>query len=138
MNRGAEIAAAVAEVYAWIDSRTAAWAVSCRACGRCCDFEQFDHRLFVTSVELTYFHGRLSSTQRKPMTGGGCPHRADGMCAVYDARFAGCRIFSCSGRADEQNRLSEEAIARLKQIGEKFDVPYAYIDLKTALNDENT
>lgn len=134
MSRVADIVAAVADVYAWIDGQTASWSPSCRACGECCDFEEFGHRLFLTSVELMYFHSKVPPNRREPMTGGICPYRVNSRCSVHSIRFAGCRTFSCSGPTEPQGRLSEEALARFKRTCEQFHVPYAYMDLKTALN----
>ncbi|MBE0537010.1 MAG: hypothetical protein IH624_15205 [Phycisphaerae bacterium] len=134
MSRIADVAEAVADVYTWIDAQIAASKATCRACGRCCDFERYDHRLFVTSVELMHFCETVPEPQLRRMPAGVCPYQVDGTCSVYTSRFAGCRIFSCSGQAETQSRLSEEASARFKQICERFNVPYAYLDLKTALN----
>ncbi|HPD48436.1 MAG TPA: hypothetical protein P5279_16420 [Anaerohalosphaeraceae bacterium] len=136
MSRIADLAAAVADVYAWIDTQTVASEGSCRACGQCCDFALFDHRLFVTSVELLYFRNAVPDSVHVRMPAEVCPYRVDSKCSVYDARFAGCRIFACSGDTDSQNRLSEQALARFKQISDEFNVPYVYMDLKTALNAE--
>jgi len=41
----------VAEVYKWLDLQVrsgADMAGACRSCGDCCDFDRFDHRLFIT------------------------------------------------------------------------------------------
>jgi len=126
--------AAVAEVYAWIDEQTAAWPIACRACGRCCDFDQYDHRLFLTSPELIFFRRMIPAEILTPMTNGSCPCLSAGRCSVHPMRFAGCGIFCCSAPTEAQCRLSEQAIARFKEICESFGLPYAYVDLKTALN----
>jgi Fe-S-cluster containining protein len=48
----------VSEIYKWIEAQQFAnkgLAGSCAACGKCCDFEQYDHRLYVTAPEIIYF-----------------------------------------------------------------------------------
>lgn len=57
-----------------------------------------------------------------------------GKCSVRNYRFAGCRIFFCKADTDLQNKLSEEAVEKFKLLCEKFNFPYRYIDLTTALN----
>ncbi|MBN2137666.1 MAG: hypothetical protein JW720_07660 [Sedimentisphaerales bacterium] len=106
----------------------------CNACGKCCDFESFDHRLYVTRPELMYLSSKLGGERVKPMTGGMCPYNVAGKCTVYDYRFAGCRIFCCNGDAEFQSDLSERALEELKSICTELDIPYRYMDLATALN----
>ncbi|HEC03068.1 MAG TPA: hypothetical protein ENI81_05970 [Phycisphaerales bacterium] len=127
----------VAEIYAWLESqisRSSGLAGGCRACGDCCDFDAFDHRLFITPPELIYLAENLGPETIKPMTAGRCPYNVDGKCGVYEHRFAGCRIFHCKGNADFQSELSESVLARLKSTCTEFQIPYCYLDLRTALN----
>lgn len=127
----------VAEVYNWLDSQTRLCndlAGVCRACGDCCDFDSFDHRLFVASPELVYFAANLGSENIRPMPTGRCPYNIAGKCTIYEYRFAGCRIFCCNSAADFQSKLSEVASKKLKSICTQFQIPYRYVDLATALN----
>lgn len=70
----------------------------------------------------------------RPMVDGVCPYQEAGKCTVRDWRFAACRIFQCRGDARRQGQLSEEAIARFRQLCERLDVPYRYTDLQAALH----
>ena len=153
----------VAEIYDWLDSQireSAALAGVCDACGKCCDFAQLGHSLFVTTTELMYLEANLgvdnikgshfasSSDSRrqtglrairrkmgpKPMPTSRCPYNVDGKCTVYEYRFAGCRIFCCDADADFQSRLSESALKKLKSLCAEFQIPYRYTDLAAALN----
>ena len=127
----------VAEIYGWLESRTSRGsdlAGNCNACGDCCDFDAFDHRLFVTPPELAYLAANLGGENVKPMPTGTCPYNVDGKCTIYEHRFAGCRIFCCKGDPDFQSDLSEAALAKLKSICTQFEIPYRYLDLATALN----
>jgi len=113
--------------------------VGCRACGRCCDFEAYDHRLFVTLPEVVYFAAMMEADGSGPvrrMVGGVCPYREGALCAVHKHRFAGCRIFCCSGPMDAaaQGALSERAIRCFKAICRRYGLAYRYMDLKAALN----
>ena len=125
----------IEQLYNWIDAEVAGTG-DCKACGDCCDFEKFGHRLYVTSVELAYFTGNMKQDLHK-MDTDVCPYRINGKCTVYPYRFAGCRIFACGRNADTESDLSEKSLEKLKQIGEKHQIPYKYTDLKTALNSIN-
>lgn len=145
----------VAQIYTWLDDQIASQPEgekgSCRACGKCCDFDKFDHRLFVTTPELMYFKSKLENVIARsfalslpkgetmkqspflPMQNGVCPYNKNGKCSVYDIRFAGCRIFACQGDSDFQSELSEIVILKFKTLCTEFDLDYRYMDLKTAL-----
>ncbi len=127
----------IAQVYAWLElqiRQNLALAGSCNACGDCCDFDAFDHRLYVTPPEVTYLAANPDGGHVKGMPTGRCPYNVDGKCSVHEHRFAGCRIFCCEGDADFQSELSESVLARLKSICTEFQIPYRYLDLATALN----
>ena len=126
---------AVAEVYITIDAKLASEKPRCASCGKCCNFEKYDHRLFVTSPEMIYFKHALGKIPVLPMTKPTCPYNFDGNCAVYDHRFAGCRIFSCQDSPELQSNLSETAIAKFKDICKQFKIEYTYTELSAALND---
>ncbi len=127
----------VAEIYRRLERKlrlSEESAGRCRACGDCCDFDAFDHRLFITPPELEYLRASLGDDNLMPMTSGRCPYNVDGKCGVYEYRFAGCRIFCCSGDKDFQSELSERVLEELKSICEEFQIPYSYTHLAAALN----
>ncbi|MHC4641449.1 MAG: hypothetical protein ACYS32_07370 [Planctomycetota bacterium] len=131
----------VAEIYDWLDEQirlSEGPGVRCDGCGRCCDFEAFDHRLFVTPPELMYLVAKLGAENLQPMPDSRCPYHLICECTVYKYRFAGCRIFSCKADADFQSRLSESVLQKFKSICIEFKIPYRYADLATALNHPDT
>ncbi|MFA5423347.1 MAG: hypothetical protein WC374_05765 [Phycisphaerae bacterium] len=107
----------------------------CSACGRCCDFESFGHRLYITPPELDYLAHHIGKENIRPMKKGICPYNENGKCTVYDFRFASCRIFCCTGDDDFQSQLTESTLAKLKRLCEDLSIPYEYMELSTALND---
>jgi hypothetical protein len=127
----------VAGIYSWIEQQLCingelvGW---CSACGKCCDFGTFEHRLFVTVPELMYLEANLGTENLKPMPASQCPYNIDGKCSIYEWRFAGCRIFCCRTDSDFQSSLSEAALKKLKAICLEFEIPYRYTDLASALN----
>jgi len=131
----------VAAVYEWIDAQLrqhAERAGRCNACGACCDFATYDHRLLVTTPELMYLATGLNAKELKQMSAGRCPYQKGKNCGVHEHRFASCRIFCCNGDAAFQNELSETALRKLKAICERFHIPYHYYELSIALCSFNT
>ena len=122
----------VRQIYDWLDENIENLDPQCSACGKCCNFESFGHKLFITTPELLYFFKNVK--QLRKMFGQSCPYLEDGKCTVRDFRFAGCRIFFCKADADVQNKLSEIAVGKFKSLCDKFNLPYLYTDLITALN----
>jgi Fe-S-cluster containining protein len=128
----------VAEIYDWLGlqlNNNSALAGVCSACGKCCDFNKFDHRLFVTTPELMYLAANLGAENIRLMTTTRCPYNINGKCNVYRHRFSGCRIFSCKGDMDFQSGLSERTLKKFKSLCQEFRIPYRYADLATALNE---
>ena len=152
-----KIVARVSEIYKWIDEQilaSNALAGQCSACGKCCDFESYDHRLYVTTPEIIYFVEKLGLANIKRMachgvgdiradsdidepgrsrTGGRCCYQVEDKCAVHAYRFSGCRIFCCKGKATFQSELTEAAIKKFKTLCAEFQIPYRYVELPMAL-----
>jgi len=127
----------VAAIYDWLAGQLrlhGELAGACESCGRCCDFDEFDHRLFVTPPELMYLTAHLGRANIKPMPAGRCPFNVAGKCDIHEHRFAGCRIFCCTGDSDFQSELSESVLKRLKLLCAEFRISYHYTDLAAALN----
>ncbi len=132
----------VAEIYAWLNAQIRdnnLLTGQCKACGKCCDFDKFDHHLFVTPPELMYLTtgqqaANLGAENIKSMPTNRCPYNIDGKCTVYEYRFAACRIFCCDADADFQSELSESALKKLKSLCTEFQIPYRYTGLADALN----
>lgn len=107
---------------------------NCRACGKCCSFESYGHRLYITLPELDYLAFHIGKENIRPMKNGICTFNKNGKCSVYDYRFASCRIFCCTAVKDFQSQLTESVLIQLKRLCQDFTVPYRYMELATALS----
>jgi Fe-S-cluster containining protein len=66
--------------------------------------------------------------------GDGCPLQKENLCSVHAIRPFGCRIFFCDTTATQwQQERYELFHAELKQLHERFDVPYFYVEWRSAL-----
>ncbi|HAL45730.1 MAG: hypothetical protein A2Y12_04170 [Planctomycetes bacterium GWF2_42_9] len=133
----------VKQIYDWLDSQIKLIDADCSACGKCCNFESFGHRLFVTSPELLYFRTNINQLAPSFMLGvqkvhkplqNICPYLIDGKCTAREFRFSGCRIFFCKGDIEKQNALYEETIKKFKALCDDQNFPYQYMELSAALN----
>ncbi|HEX3357453.1 MAG TPA: hypothetical protein VHS31_10820 [Tepidisphaeraceae bacterium] len=114
----------------------------CTASGRCCRFEEFGHRLYVTTMELATFVYELEigswgdslAASRRAWKGTGCPFQAGGLCGVHPIRPFGCRIFFCdSTSTDWQREQYEQFHNDLKKLHATLSVPYYYVEWRWAL-----
>mgnify|MGYP001828755906 CR=1 FL=1 len=122
----------------------------CNASGRCCKFEAYGHRLYVTGLEITWFLGgvsgknqeaskdlassnqSLSLTQLAPAPN--CPYQINGLCSTHTIRPLGCRAFFCEeGTEAWQQDTTEHFLERLKKLHLEHDLPYAYMEWRAGL-----
>lgn len=109
----------------------------CETSGRCCRFDEYGHRLFVTTMEMGAFLSGLErgrSQSIDPVGGGGCPFQVRGLCGVHAIRPFGCRIFFCDATAaDWQKDQYERFHTELKRLHEALGIPYFYVEWRAAL-----
>lgn len=134
-----ECLAALDNLYTMIDQHINAANPSCDNCGTCCDFDRFDHRLYVTTLEMLYFlaNGPWSGPNgyKAPIAvsqNGKCPYQDKSKgCTVRAGRPAGCRIFYCRDLpSDFQSELTENVLKQLRDMHREFGLPYCYGDLR--------
>ena len=82
---------ALSLIYAACDEAVASRNLSCRACGRCCKFEQAGHRLFVSTGELAMLS--LAPLPVPTWLETRCPYQVDDRCtarwSIPDPALAG-------------------------------------------------
>jgi Fe-S-cluster containining protein len=130
-----DVRAAVRQIYDNLQQRIDQRRPVCLVSGRCCRFDEYGHRLYVTTAELAAFVAEL------PQTRGTVPHPRQGgcifqdgkLCRVHAIRPMGCRIFFCDATAtDWQREVYEHFHARLKELHRDLSIPYAYVEWRLA------
>jgi Fe-S-cluster containining protein len=156
----ADVRNAVARVYIDLQREIDARRPICSASGRCCRFEEYGHRLYVSTLELAAFlaelpaelpaasplpvaRGQLSvkgtslpllATGTSQVATSNCPFQIQSLCSVHAIRPFGCRIFFCDPTATQwQNERYERFHAELKRLHAQLDVPYLYVEWRQAL-----
>lgn len=131
---------ALEAVYLSVRDAVEARGPACWASGRCCNFRQAGHLLFVTGLETAYLWNRLSA----PLTSdeltrayqrGDCPFLLTNLCTVHALKPLGCRVYFCDQAAqDWQMQLSERSMEMIKRIHVEFDIEYRYGEWRQMLN----
>lgn len=134
-----EIDAALRDMHAEVAEAVAAHRPTCVASGRCCRFEEYGHRLYVTGLEAAWCLRGLGRNPTQPEVAaavgrGDCPFLEAGRCGAHPWRPLGCRTFHCDG-ADEgwQQALTERLVGRLRSLHDAHGIPYRYGEWRTML-----
>ena len=145
-------------LYAELDAAIAAKGPTCWSSGKCCKFDDFGHRLYVTGLEIAWFLGQGGSVRSEvgrdetgaqirlpqlselstPRPGGACPYQIDGLCSTHAIRPLGCRIFFCQqGTEAWQQDLYEDYLERLQTLHDQHGLEYRYMDWIAGLSEAN-
>ncbi|UCE61501.1 MAG: hypothetical protein JSU63_07080 [Phycisphaerales bacterium] len=131
-SRRIDVIESMSDFYAECDRLIAEQPGRCVNKGECCRFGEYGHRLYVTALEVCYYLARTSTCPQ--VTEDACPQAYDQKCYVRDSRPLGCRIFFCDPAAQQwQGPLTEELLARLRDLHRELDVPYFYVDWMTVV-----
>jgi Fe-S-cluster containining protein len=104
----------------------------CVASGKCCRFEEYGHRLYVTGLEAAYTLARLPTALTHDVldasrSGGGCPFQIDNLCSVHTIKPLGCRTYYCDKNAQEwQKDLTERMLEKIRAIHDRHALEYRY------------
>lgn len=133
-SRRADALASVEELYRAVQAEIERRRPVCVVSGRCCRFDEFGHRLYVTALELAHFFNRLPPAQPRMDNPGGCPFQVGKLCSVHPFRPFGCRIFFCDSTSTQwQNALYEQFHADLKRLHQTLRIPYFYTEWRQAM-----
>lgn len=138
----AEVHALYADLAREIDSRRP----RCDVSGRCCHFDAYGHRLYITTAELATFLDDLPANPRPAeappaartslplLSPQSCPLLAGGLCSVHAIRPFGCRIFFCDPTAaDWMHATYDRYHARLRDLHDRHHLEYRYVEWRYAL-----
>jgi Fe-S-cluster containining protein len=121
-------------IYAEVDAAVAAASPRCEASGRCCRFEEYGHTLFLSRFEAEVLL-ESAPTYSKPVSRANCPFQVEGLCTAREPRPLGCRIYFCDENYTETgNAITEDAIRKLKNLADEFEVGWEYAPLQHFLN----
>jgi len=130
-----------------IDEQVSQSGFACQQSGRCCKFESFGHRLYMTGLEIAWFKSLVGEPASQDNGGGislplldakqdGCPYQVQGACSVHPDRPFACRVFFCQeGSDDWQSAQYETFQSKVKKLHEELGLPYRYMEWRQGLAD---
>ncbi|MBN2342687.1 MAG: hypothetical protein JXX29_16710 [Deltaproteobacteria bacterium] len=122
---------ALETIYLALAEEQAQLGIPCHRCGRCCNFSDYDHQLWATTIELAYLIE--TAGQKSIVHDGICPYLHQHQCTARDGRMLGCRIFLCEMNAVQMEQLHEKYIAQIQQLASEFDIEMEYDELISSL-----
>lgn len=140
--RSEPVDATLRAIYAEILESTRVARPICVASGKCCRFEAYGHRLYVTGLEVSWFLDQLGALGRSVSLeeiatargAGTCPFLAEGFCSVHTIRPFACRTFFCDPRSEAwQTELHESCHARVRALHDRLELPYWYGEWREVL-----
>lgn len=128
------IAAELEAIWLRLAQAIATTGVACQRSGRCCNFDQWDHTPFATTLELRH----LISTNplaSAPEPGKLCPYWVDRACTAHGARPTGCRVFFCDAnyQAAHSSGIFEQFHAEIRELCQRARHEYAYLPMVPAI-----
>lgn len=130
-----ELRRQVLELYAEVDRQVKVAGPVCVASGRCCRFKEYGHVLFLSNLEAEVLLDAAPEYER-PVTSEYCPFQKGNLCTAREPRPLGCRIYYCDPNYQETSqRITEEALHRLKELADQQGVAWSYAPLHVFLND---
>jgi Fe-S-cluster containining protein len=136
------IDALLGALYRDLDADIAARRPTCWLSGKCCKFESYGHRLYVTGLEIAWLLGQLDEAGRGRLAQAllpeldGCPFQVNGLCSVHALRPIGCRIYFCDPAAQGwQSDVYEAFLMRLRRLHEEHGLDYRYMEWRQGLAD---
>ena len=117
------------KIYEDLASDIAQLAPVCEVSGRCCRFEEYGHRLYLTSPEseLLLSEGLPAGAEINTAT---CPFQIEKLCTAREKRPLGCRVFFCDpSYAGHAEALTEKYLARLKNLHQATGTDWVYASL---------
>lgn len=137
---GEPIDRAIRQIYRELDEDIAARSPTCWLSGKCCHFESYGHRLFVTGLEVAWVAQQFDSSQWDRLAGSelelmdGCPFQSGKLCGIHAVRPLGCRIFYCDPAAQGwQQEVYETYQRAIRALHESHEVEYQYLEWRAAL-----
>lgn len=140
--RRSDIGDRLEAIYAMIADQVAARGPVCVASGRCCNFEAYGHRLYVTGLEAAWCVAQLTpeaptlspASVEAALDRGGCPFQVGLLCGVHEIKPVGCRTYYCDPTADLwHEELTERAHGMVRALHQTAAVPYRYMEWRAML-----
>jgi Fe-S-cluster containining protein len=104
---------------------------TCKACGKCCHFEEMPHRLYASTGEIALLTMDTPPPQSSPLV---CPYQQGDSCTNRKSRPLGCRTFFC--KEFQKNPITtllqdvyENSHRKITKLHAQYGICYQYCEL---------
>ena len=107
----------------------------CELSGRCCQFQEYGHRLYISraEAELLLEDGLPANAT---IDEANCPFQVGKLCTAREKRPFGCRVFFCDPKyAGQAEILSEKYLTQLRELHRETGTAWEYAELHVFLSD---
>jgi Fe-S-cluster containining protein len=128
--------AGLLQIYEELGREIAAAAPVCDLSGRCCRFQEYGHRLYISraEAELLLENGLPAGAI---IDEAGCPFQVGQLCTARERRPLGCRVYFCDPHyAGVGELLSEKYVSRLKGLHAATGTEWLYAELHEFLREQ--
>ncbi len=114
-------------IYKALDVELGGHNIECKSCGTCCDFEKFDHVLYVSMIEADYILSNIKMDMPE-LVSSACPFQIDSKCTERSLRALGCRVFYCDKGyvKDVSPILYDKYYGKIKELSLKYNINWEY------------
>lgn len=119
------------QFYARTDEKLRGLPQPCVACGQCCRFATFGHRLYISSLEAAFVLESGEPFEARHLKEDRCPYQRENRCGARGRRMLGCRTFFSRHSREETEqaqRIYEEMLSELKSLYRRFNLDWEYAD----------
>ena len=137
------IAQRLQELCCVIEQRIVECGPVCWASGRCCRFDTYGHRLYVTALEIAWVLRNLpkddATSDRDTrlellQPSDSCTFQRDRQCTIHTIRPPACRLFFCQRDVQHwQQALHERILAQVKALHREYGLAYRYMEWRAGL-----
>lgn len=130
-----KISQSIRDLYDQLDQEVSQRNPTCWISGRCCNFDQFEHRLYVTGLEIAWVLNQSPLPPEHQIDlQAPCPYQVTKLCSIHGSRPMGCRVFFCQkGTENWQQKLYEQTMNKIRDLHVKHAITYRYLEWRRGL-----
>ncbi len=116
----------IIEIYKKLEDELASINPGCNACGTCCNFDEFGHVLYASTIETDYIRENVEIPDFGPDKNV-CPFLINDQCTIREHRALGCRVFFCNpDHKDTLQAIYEKYYTMIKDLADDNEVEWHY------------
>lgn len=135
LNHNHENITDITEIYEKLEAELVSINPGCNACGTCCNFDEFDHVLYASTIETDYIRNNVEVPSYNPDKNV-CPFLINNQCTIREHRTLGCRVFFCNPDYKEKAQdIYNKYYTMIKDLADNSQAKWHYAPMLKLLNE---